>query len=1049
MRDLQVAESMDINRNRGGRYLLLLGASLIALQICADITQAQEKVENTEKAEVKKDNGENLEEIVVTGSRIKGAAATGAIAVSILDRETLDAFGASGGGDLLSNLAQAGAIQFNDSSDTPNAARGDVASVNLRELGGGNTLVMLNGRRLVNHPTAQDISSTPQSIVNANMLPVGGARRLEVLRDGASALYGADATAGVVNTVMDTSYEGLALSLRYDDSEQTDYSALRFRLNGGVDLNEGKTHINFYGNYYDRDGVYSNNAWPSTARVDKRDLLEEEWQTTDWRNTSTRSPFGEFASGVLLDNGVFDGIDVGSETTGSGRFHIQPCDFPGTREVLGETAAVGCVGLDDSSLNSGLRYDFNNFQTNNALGEGVDVELTGADAKGRQLSPDVKRGNAYISLTHELDDGIEIFGDALYYRSSTYSQRAAQPIDNGLAFIVIPASNYWNPFGAVGNPNRIDGLNNTPNEGLDILIRRWRPVEMGPRIFEVDLNTYRVLGGVRGTWNSWDWETALTDSQSKATDKSTNRISKTALAEQLALDTPEAINPFAGPYANSPEKMARIGVVVKNISKTRLTTWDFRASQNDLFELPAGPVGVAMGVEWRRESYTDDRDARLDGSIQFGDGEGSARSDVVGVSPTDDSSGSRNVWSAYGEILAPLVSPEMDIPLVHSIDLQLAVRAEAFSDIGEQVVKPKIALSWKPVEYVTFRGAYSRGFRAPNLEQLNRGDISRMRQGQEDIFRAPVTDDPDDTGETYRRSVRSSDPDLKPEHTETIVFGAEFHIPGDFDFRMGVDFWRFKQNNVIDNFGVEAALALDYLLRQEGSFNPNVVRKAVTDADQLLFDAWNASNPDDLRVAAGKVDFVLDPYANLDPRKVQGWDMYMQGTLDTDNLGRFRLNVELTKLTKWEQQRPSLEPLCNEETGLLDAGSDVCIDVVPDRRGKGGKPTWRASGALTWRGGQFGAGLSFRHTSGFIDTSADITAENGDTIFWQVEDYTLINGYVDVRFKNLGADRVKLRVGVNNIANTAPPLADESRGYFSSYHSNRGRTYYVDLSAKF
>ncbi len=1022
------------------RQLLFLGASAIVWP--GSIALAQDEAASDTSEEF------TLEEIVVTGSRIKGAAATGAVAVSVLDKETMEAFGANGGGDLLANLAQAGAIQFNDSADSPNAARGDVASVNLRELGGGNTLVLLNGRRLVNHPTAQDISSTPQSIVNANMLPVGGARRLEVLRDGASALYGADATAGVVNTVMDSDFEGINMSLRYDTSEPTDYAALRFRGNAGFSFNEDRTHVNIYANYYDRDGVYSNNAWPSTASVDKRTLLPEEWQTTSWRNTSTSSPFGEFVAGELLDNGVFDGIDVGAATSSSGRFHIQPCDFAGTVAELGQTGSVGCIGLDDSSLNADLRYDFNSFQPNNALDQGVTVDLTGDDALGRQLSPDVERLNAYSTITHEINDNLEFFGDVLYYKSSSRSQRAAQPLDNGLAYIIVPASNYWNPLGAVGTDNRIDDID-APDEGLDVLIRRWRPVEMGPRIFEVDLDTYRVLGGLRGEWNDWDIEGAFSHSQSTAEDTSYNRISKTALEQQLALDTPDAINPFAGPYANTVEQLDPIRISVTNVSKTRLTTADIRASRNDLFELPGGPVGVALGIEWRREYYLDDRDDRLDGTIQFADGEGSDRSDVVGVSPTEDSSGSRNVWSAYAEMLAPMVSPEMDVPLIYSIDLQLAARAEAFSDIDEQVVKPKIALSYKPVELLTFRAAYSRGFRAPNLEQLNRGDISRLNLAQEDLYRSQVTGDPDDVGDTYRRSVRSSNPDLKPEHTETFVYGAEFFVPGSVDLRMGIDFWNFKQNNVIDNFGVEAALALDYLLQTQGSSNPNVIRLDVTDEDRAAFAAWNAANPDDQRTVVGKVDYVIDPYSNLDPRRVQGWDMFLQASWETDDFGTFRLNTELTRLTKWEQERPALDELCDPQTGLLEVDSDVCADVVPDRIGKNGKPKWRASGALTWRGGQFGAGVSFRHISSFLDTSASITDDDGNLEFWRVDDYTIFNAYADVRFKNLGADTVRLRVGVNNLANTEPPLADESRGYYSSYHSNRGRVFYIDLSARF
>ncbi|WP_417318758.1 TonB-dependent receptor domain-containing protein [Emcibacter sp.] len=1043
------ATNLSFDKMDAFKLACIASVSIFALQPDFTYAQATAQAPEPQKTEAVDDDGEveELQEIVVTGSRIKGAADSGAIAVSILDKEAMDAFGASGAGDLFSNLAQAGSITFNDSNDGPNDARGDVASVNLRELGGGNTLLMLNGRRLVQHPTAMDISSTPTSIVNANMLPIGGARRVEVLRDGASALYGADATAGVVNTVMDDSYEGVSLSARYSDSEVTDYNALRLRLNGGHDFNDGKTHINYYLNYYDRNGVYSSKGYPITQTVDNRAQLPEEWVSNDWRNQSTRSPYGEFETGELLNTGVWDGIDVGSETSSSGRFHIQPCDFAGTRAELG-TTEIGCVGLDDGSLNSTLRYDFNNYQPNNYLDEGITIPLYGESVKGRQLTPDVKRFNAYATISHEINDNLEFFGDALFYDSSSRSQRAAQPLDNGLAFIIVPASNYWNPFGPEGSPNRIldDG---DYSEGLDVLIRRWRPIEMGPRIFETDMQTYRALAGLRGTLGSWDWESAFSHSRAEAVDTSYNRISKTALAAELAKDTPDAINPFAGPYGNTDEQLDRVRISVSNETVTKLTTWDLRASRNDLFELPAGPVGAAVGVEWRRESYLEDRDDRLDGTIQFGDGEGSARSDVVGVSPTDDSDGSRNVWSAYGELLVPIVSPEMDIPLVNSFDIQFAGRAEAFSDINEEVFKPKVAASWRPVEYVTLRGAWSKGFRAPNLQQLNRGDISRMTQGQNDFYREDVTGDPDDTGETYRRSVREANPDLKPEHTETVVWGVEFNIPaGPVDIQTGIDFWHFKQKNVIDNYGVEAALALDYLLLKEGSFNPNVIREDVTAEDLADFAAWNAANPDDQRAAVGKVRYVIDPYVNLDDRDVKGWDAFFSMGWDAGEAGKFKLNLELTHLIKWNQERDALAGLC-DPGGTFEDNADVCADIDPDRLKKDGKPEWRASGSLNWRLKRLGVGLSFRHIGSFQDLSADITDDEGDITYWTVEDYTVYNAYIDYRFKDIVADSLRLRLGVNNLTNQAPPLADESRGYFSSYHSNRGRTFYVDLTAKF
>lgn len=170
---------------------------------------AQQAAPETAAAAAKED-----ELIVVTGSNIRGATDSGAIAVTVLGADELEAFGVNSTGEIFENIAQAGAAEINGASDGPNDARGDVATINLRGLGTGNTLVLLNGRRIAAHAVNQDIGSTPRQITNVNAFPAAGIDRVEVLRDGASALYGSDATAGVVNTILDANFNKLRATLR-------------------------------------------------------------------------------------------------------------------------------------------------------------------------------------------------------------------------------------------------------------------------------------------------------------------------------------------------------------------------------------------------------------------------------------------------------------------------------------------------------------------------------------------------------------------------------------------------------------------------------------------------------------------------------------------------------------------------------------------------------------------------------------------------------------------------------------------------------------------
>ncbi|MDT8438851.1 MAG: TonB-dependent receptor [Wenzhouxiangellaceae bacterium] len=999
--------------------------------------------------------------IIVTGSSIAGASDSGTIAVSTLTAEELATYGQVSTGELLENLPQAGSFEINSSSDGPNDARGDVSTVNLRGLGSGNTLILLNGRRMAPHAVFQDVStagagSVPRSVTNVQAFPADAIDRVEVLRDGASALYGSDAVAGVINTILAPSYDGTRITVRGSTIEGTDEEELKVDFATGLQFNNGATNMVVTGSYFTRDGLFATELGPQFNNVDKRALLERRgspWAgSTDFRNTSTRSPFGQFRVGELLDDGTFAPIDVGGLTASDGDFHVQPCGFPGSQVVQGTfDPLVGDVCLDDGNLNTTLRFDFNSFQPLDSFGEGAEISLDPASAKGRQLISDADRYNFYSLIEHDLDSGVQLFGEFLFYRSETESLRAAQPIDDGLAFILVPRTNFWNPVGAITSPNRVEDID-APDEGLDILISRWRPTELGPRIFSVDSTAFRTMGGARGEYRGWQWESALSYSENHVTDTSRNRMSKTLLQEQLSLSTPDAINPFAGPNANSQEQLDRIRISVTNKGETELGSWDFRASNASLIDNWAGTIGAAFGSEIRYQSYDENRDPRLDGSITFDSGDGGVSdiSDVVGVSPTADSDGDRTVYAIYGELLVPLVAPS-DGLWTNEVNFQVAARAQYFDDIEDFVVKPKFALSWFPVNSVNFRAAYSEGFRAPNLVQLNRGDISRLNQGIVDFARADVTGDPDDTGETFRATIRSSNPNLKPEESETIVVGVTITAPFVEDMVFNFDYWNIEQKKIIGTLGPEVILALDALAIRDGGSDPRVIRDALTDVDLEQFAAFNAANPDDQRVPVGTARAVVDSFINQDSQEVEGLDLGVRGSLDFGQYGRFRYSAEASRLLTFDLNRADDidEALSDPQFGEIFATEFDALSV--NRRRLNGNPDWRLSANLNYRVGQFGAGASVRYISSVEDTGADNVDVDGDgqNDFFTVESWTRVNTFVDYRFGLGSVERLRARFGVNNVFDENPPLADDARGFLTSLHSVRGREYYLQLRAEF
>ena len=447
----------------------------------------------------------------------------------------------------------------------------------------------------------------------------------------------------------------------------------------------------------------------------------------------------------------------------------------------------------------------------------------------------------------------------------------------------------------------------------------------------------------------------------------------------------------------------------------------------------------------------EDRDPRLDGTIIFNNANVSGRSDVVGVSPTNDSSASRNVYAAFAEALVPLVEGN-DGVFYNKLNLQLAVRSEYFDDIKDGAVKPKVALSWFPVRAFNLRAAYSEGFRVPNMVQLNRGDISRLNLGVEDYWRSAVTNDPASTGDAYVPSVRSANPNLLNEDTKTIVIGGVFDAGKLFNsptvkrLVFSVDYWRFEQTGVIGAFGDREALALDFLERKQGRTNANVVRADPTAEVMAAFAAWNLANPGDQRTAAGAVQFIRDPYINLDKQIADGFDFSLGMAFDWGKLGDFRLNIEATYLMTLDVER---NELLNSLAGNGNSafGTDFSILEV-NRVRLDGNPRWRASTTWGWTIGNFGLGGSVRYIAGFTDTNADITV-NGITQFWQVKEDWRVNMFADYRLPIAKGQNVRLRLGMNNVLNTIPPLVDESLGYRPDYHQLKGRELYVQLRGTF
>lgn len=960
-----------------------------------------------------------VEAVVVVGSQIEGARTTEALPVTVVGEKEIIATGAVSGDELFRSIPQAGDVQFQEARTTGNLndARGDVASLNLRSLGTGNTLALLNGRRAVLAPGTQTENFVPVQTVNTNSFPVAGVKRIEVLRDGAAAIYGTDAVAGVVNTVLDTKFRGLKLEAQYGGSEGTSYREGSFNVKAGTRLEDG-TRLTFFGNYTARSRLMATERDYAASEDHRSQVADTPWaDNTTFDSRSTSSPWGSF---VLIPSSTAPRQN-GVALTTSGVFHIEPTSNTAAGCSSAVLSGSLCIksGVITGTADRALRYDEN---------------------PDRTLKGGVERTNLFSTVEHDFGD-ITAYGEAGYYHALfTGSREQSAPLST--APISIAANAYWNPFGPIGSPNRLAGLTGVSNSGVAMNITTYRPVDTGPRTYTVTDDSYRLLGGLKGAWNGWKWDSAMLYSAARTKDMTHNAISNTLFQQALNRTDASAYNPFNGgnlenyslgdTTVNSRDTINSFLINVYRVSKTTLALADFKVSKKDLFSLPGGDVGFAAGVEWRRETYKDDRDDRLDGTVKYTNSVTGVtyNTDVMGASGAPDIKGDRSIVSGFFELAVPIISPEMNIPFVEEVSLQIAARDEDYSDFGN-VLKPKGAIYWKVGRGLALRGSVSQSFRAPNLPQFY-SDGSTVSNTRPDWAACRINNPASTTcASASTIEVRSGNKNLKPEEADNATVGFVYQpdfIPAEYGkLTLTTDFWSIREKNVIGILGGANQIAYDYYLRLNGSSNPNVVRDAPVGS-----------------ATVGAIAYINDTYQNLQPRMVQGVDFSVDYDLDDTAWGDFSFGVNVAKLLKFDQSPSPIEALliqaisAGQLPGLAvaSAGSQIKMD---------GYPEFRGTASFSWRKNGWGAGAFVNYVGEVYDTGP--AQVNGQ--FFPVKDWTTVSLYGQYAFKEGRFDGSTIRIGARNVFDKDPPVTSSNFGYMGSVHNATGRYWYMNLSKTF
>ena len=982
-----------------------------------------------------KPTDDTLETIVVVGSHIDGARTSAALPVSVINADQIAATGAVTGDDLMRTIPQMGNVTFNATNDqqTSNAARGDVASIDLRGAGLGHTLVLLNGRRIVEHPTSQSRGGVPILSYNAQSLPTAGLQRVEILRQGAAAIYGSDAVAGVINAVTRSDVDGLSANIQYGWAEGTQREEPTASLIAGRDFLDSRGNVTLSVSAMHRAAQLPSDE-PYTATQDLRPFFADDPgfagnATADGRGNQSSFPalVARTASGGTRSSAILQGATA--LTTAAGSFHVQPDTVSGCATAIGNGLCLARGTVPYGTTANALRYD----------SRALDAVT---------IAPEIDRQNVSLNAHFDLGDAHTLYSQLDYYRSRSHAL-STQPAT--LVPFGVPASNYYNPFGAstfangAVNPNRVAGLTNVPAAGLPVTFATYRFNDLGPNRVDVASFQDRFLVGAKGRLGGFDYDSALLYGEAHVTDES-DAIDSSLLAAQLALSTPDAYDPFNGGCLDgsggqdcTPSSQAAldaIGFRLKRASTNTLINVDFKMSRSDLLSLRTGDVGLALGVEGRRETHTDVRDPHINGEIPFTDPvlQTVAPSSAVGVNNTPSTSDSRTVVSLFTELA---------IPVTRTLNAQLAGRLEHYSDFGN-VFRPKAALAWNAIEGLKLRATWEKGFKAPNLETTAAYTYGRA-QTVTDWYRCQAALNTgritsfnacnQNFGISYRES---GNPDLDPETSESYDVGFVLKpafIPDSWGrFTLSLDRWRLRQSGIVGVVGFDTVAVEDYLDRNTGGAGSANLERAEATADDIAFYSGSGL------AAVGAPVIVNDQFKNLEPKSIAGFDLGLAWNKLSTKFGSFEATLEATRLDEYAQ------PPSAELQRLYDARDAGLIDAATPLENPGnqlrvlGNPEWKGIATSTWSRAGLQIGASVIYTGSTLDTN--FLADDGAA--WRVASLTTVNLYGAMDLKRSGAmERVRIKVGARNLLDRSPPL--QSDGFNGALFQPYGRYLYVNL----
>ncbi|MGI8931451.1 MAG: TonB-dependent receptor [Sphingomicrobium sp.] len=951
-------------RSGGGLLALVIGTAAAAQSTLPPADAAQSPATSASESS-------EADEIVVTGSRIRRDPLSQDAPIVFVDAEDIAKTGLNSVSDVLQRLPSSGGglnSKINNSGNLGNPPDGGgvgagAAEIDLRYLGSRRVLVLVDGIRYVNGASA---SGVPGS-TDLNTIPESAIERIEVLQDGASAIYGSDAIAGVVNIITKKRQQGFEASAQLGGYDEGDGFTQNYQLSWGNGSN-GPLEVVVGGNYVKQGAVSTNDRDLSRFPIPYSETCLD-------GQCSGFIPMGRYQF-----NGFFGGV---TQTTIATTNTPTLTNFRPFRDPAD-------------------RFNFGPFN---------------------YLQIPVERYGAFASLKYELADNINFSARGIWNKRKSKNQAAPLPFGIGptsgltpvLSAITVSATNPFNPFGV--DLRGDDPLTPAANDGnLRAIFRRY--VEGGPRRFQQTVDTWYGVATFDGKFdiggNNWYWDVNAAYGRNKAKQKMFGNIHSgrfgIALGPLATCNaTPGCVpfNLFGGAGSITPQMIDYVSFIQNDSSEQKVLDLTGNLS-GSLFELPGGPLGLAVGVEYRSLKGRFDPDPVVAAGFS---------SDI----PALPTKGSYNVKEAYAEISAPLLA---DMRFADLLELTGAVRHSAYSRGIGSTTTFKAGLNWKPLEDFRLRASWAEGFRAPQIGELF-GSASRFDQGLNDPCSSHATN-------TQPRRF-SNDAAVRANCIAMGVPASGSYIQANPQISVNVGGNENLQPETSKSWVVGAVLSPSYLpgLSIEGNWYDIKVKRAIQTVNANITLVNCVANNDPAACAlvtrvSGELTEISGLLQNIAAIETRGFDFNVAYRDIGTGLGKLGFTWNNTFLTNYDVFLPATG-------GIQVVSREGTEQGAPSQA----FPKWKSIGIIDWDLANFGATFTGRYVSKLQDGPTNKL----DDVF-----------YTDVQLRWLPSfiDNLGVALGVNNLFDVKAPgcISCETNNLAVSVHDVPGRYFYARATFK-